>query len=56
MRLADMATMDEVFEELAATAEHYSKVGERYPPGDRLVNRREDVGGGGREPGRVRVR
>ena len=30
MRLADMATMDEVFEELAAAARHYTRVGDRY--------------------------
>ena len=30
VRLADMATMGEIFEELAATARHYTRVGERY--------------------------
>ena len=30
VRLADMVTMEEVFEELAATAGHYTKVGKRH--------------------------
>ena len=30
VRLADMATMGEIFEELAATARHYTRVRERY--------------------------
>lgn len=30
VRLADMATIGEVFEELAATARHYTRVRERY--------------------------
>ena len=56
VRLADIATMGEVFEELSATAQHYTRIRDRYhratarsPGGKMLATVR-------REPGRASVR
>ena len=43
VRLVDMATMGEIFEELAATARHYTRIRDRYhrasakSPGGRML-------------------